>query len=69
MKKVEGSSNIEAIGYNNGVLSVQFRGGNIYHYEGVTPEQHKAFMNADSYGSHFHAHIKSKFVGKKDESK
>lgn len=60
LKPVE-SSQIKAIGYDEDsqTLAVSFtRGpGNVYHYEGVQPDQAKAFMTADSLGSHFGEHI------------
>ncbi len=69
MKEIKGSSNIAKIGHDGATLTIEFKNGGIYDYEGVTPEQHKALVNADSVGSHFHHHIKSKFEGKKRESK
>lgn len=67
MKEVK-SSNISKIGHSGTTLTVEFKnGGAVWDYEGVTPEQHDALVNADSIGSHFHHHIKSKFEGKKRE--
>lgn len=54
------SSQIRAIGYceQTQTLAVSFvRTPAIYHYEGVQPDQAKAFMTADSLGSHFGEHI------------
>lgn len=55
------SSQIAAIGYSPELktLAVQFTrgGGNVYHYEGVSAEQHQAFVGAESIGSHFGKHI------------
>ena len=55
------SSNIEAIGHDpeTNTLTVRFKGGNVYHYEGVDADKHKALMGASSVGSHFHANIKN----------
>ncbi len=57
------SSQVKSIGYDatTNTLAVQFtRGtGAIYHYPGVTPEQHQAFIKADSIGTHFGKHFKS----------
>lgn len=69
MKEIKNSSNIEAIGYKNGILSVQFKSGGLYHYEDVTPEQHRAFMAADSYGKHHREHIHGKFTYTRAEKK
>lgn len=68
MKPIHGSSNIEAVGYKDGVLSVKFRGGDhIYDYPDVTEAEHKAFVGADSVGSYFHKHIKSRKFTKRDK--
>lgn len=61
MKPVKGSSNIEAIGHKDGVLSVQFKGGAIYDYPNVPADLHARFVGAESVGSFFHQHIKGKF--------
>ncbi len=54
------SSQISAIGYDadSQTLAVQFgTGGSVYHYEGFTPEQHRAFITAESLGVHLGQHI------------
>jgi len=55
------SNQVKAIGYDpeTKTLAVTFtRGaGAIYHYPDVTPEQHAAFVGAESIGKHFGAHI------------
>ncbi len=57
------SSQVKAIGHcpETNTLAVQFKhgGGHIYHYGNVTPEQHLAFVNADSIGYHFGKHFKT----------
>lgn len=60
------SLSIKAIGYDDdtSTLAVQFDSG-IYHYKGVSPEQHDALVNAESIGKHFHLHIKSQYAGQK----
>lgn len=40
-------------------LTVQFKNGNVYHYDGVTPEEHAALLQAPSIGAHFGAHIRN----------
>ena len=54
------SSNISAIGYDpeTRTLEIEFKGGGIYSYEGVTAEKASALLAADSIGSHFHKHIR-----------
>ncbi len=55
------SSQVKAIGYDAATqtLAVQFtRGaGAIYHYPGVTPELHAAFVSSESIGKFFGKHI------------
>lgn len=58
------SSQIAAIGYDAAIktLAVRFnRGaGAIYHYPDVEPEMHRDFMAAESIGSFFGQHIKTR---------
>jgi len=55
------SNQIKAIGYDadTKTLAITFtRGpGNVYTYDGIEPEQHEAFMKAESLGKHFGEHI------------
>lgn len=64
MKKVE-SSNIEAIGFKDGSLTVHFKNGSAYSYAGVTEADANKLMDAESVGKHFNQHIKGKFEHKK----
>lgn len=59
------SSNIDEVDFKDGTLTVKFRNGSAYDYSGVTPEQHQAFVNAESVGSHFQNHIRGKFEAKR----
>lgn len=54
------SSNISHVGYHPETqgLSIRFKAGTQYIYFGVSPEKHKALMEAESIGKHFHKHIK-----------
>lgn len=63
MKPVSGSSSISHIGHDpaTNVLSVQFHGGETYHYAGVNADQAAAFHGAKSVGRHFIDHIKGTF--------
>jgi hypothetical protein len=56
------SSNITEVGYDapSQTLGVKFRSGSEYHYPDVSPEEHQAFISADSVGR-FHA---QKFKGR-----
>lgn len=53
------SSDIVAIGYDakTRVLEIEFRENRIYQYVDVEPRVHELFMQADSYGEYFYAHI------------
>lgn len=56
------SNQVAAIGYDpdTKTLAVSFtRGTAIYHYPGVTPETHAAFIGAESIGKFFGQHIKA----------
>jgi hypothetical protein len=62
------SSQILAVGYDSElqVLEIEFKRkgdapGGVYQYFDVEPEQHQAFMQAESIGSHFGKHIRGKF--------
>lgn len=69
MKKVE-SSNIEAIGWADGTLTVHFKNGTAYSYAGVPADTHQKLMAANSVGRHFSEHIKGKYDhSKKDDWK
>lgn len=56
-----GSSNIQAIGYDepNQVLYVRFNSNSLYCYHGVPVEEFNGFQYAASKGSYFHENIKS----------
>jgi len=60
MKSVK-SSQVKAVGFDPATktMAVEFHGGGIYHYSGVTPEQHTKMLASKSIGGHLHAHIKS----------
>lgn len=59
------SSSISAIGYDPEMrtLHVEFSSGRTYHYKGVDPEEHQAFVNAPSIGQHFSQHIRPHYRG------
>ena len=57
------SQKVAAVGYDAATqtLAVTFPNGKaIYHYPGVTPEQHAAFIGAESIGRHFGQHIQGR---------
>lgn len=55
------SNQIKAVGYDEATktLAITFTHGpgNVYLYDGVEPEQHEAFLKAESLGKHFGEHI------------
>lgn len=57
------SNQVAAVGYcaESKTLAVTFTrgGGAVYHYPDVSPEQHAAFIGAESIGTHFGQHIKA----------
>jgi len=55
------SSNVESVSFHDGVMEVKFKGGGHYTFHGVTEQQHRAFMAAESKGTHFAKHIRGKF--------
>lgn len=69
MKDVKGSSNIEAVGHKDGVLTVKFKGGGTYEYADVPADLHDKMIAAESAGKFFHAHVKGKFNHKKQGEK
>ena len=62
LKPVE-SGQIKAVGYDEATntLAVQFRHGKqaIYHYPGVKPETHAAFVGAESLGTFFRDNLRN----------
>jgi hypothetical protein len=61
------SSSVAAIDHDPATkaLTVQFHNGGMYRFDGVSPDQHAKLMGADSIGSHFQRHIRTKFKGVK----
>ena len=60
MQPIEGSSHIEAAGYDAGsqTLRVQFKGGKSYDYAGVPPEKVREFQGSSSKGQFLRTFIK-----------
>jgi hypothetical protein len=63
------SSNIAAIGYENGTLAVHFVGsknnpaGSVYHYANVTQAHYDKLMKSDSLGVGFSNIIRNAYKG------
>ncbi len=71
MKEIEGSSNIEAIGHENGILTVRFCGGATYDYPDFPAELHAKWLehheSGGSVGKWFHQNVKPHYEGRKRE--
>lgn len=65
------SSNVAAIGYDVKwmVLTVQFKNGGTYEYQGVPPSVYEALRTAESIGGYLAKHIKPKFEAKRVDTK
>lgn len=59
------SSNIIALGYDDDTqtMGVQFKGGKVYHYAGVTRELFEIVRDAESIGREFIYSIKDQYDG------
>lgn len=67
MKKVN-SSNVDAIGYEDGVLSVLFLSGKMYHYLNVEEEHYLTILETESIGRYLNAHIYKNYNFIREES-
>ena len=65
-KRVSASS-IRSVGYDAGkqLLEIEFSGGSIVQYSGVSPEVHRRFMSSPSPGSFFQDQIDENFPSRK----
>lgn len=57
------SSNIDEVDYDvgKGRLTIKFKGGRSYHYNGVKQGTYDDFLKAESAGKFFYSKIKGKF--------
>ena len=55
------SSNIKSIGFDNGTMQVEFRGGAVYDHFDVPGDAYDKLMSADSKGAHYHKAIKGQY--------
>ena len=51
------SSNVASVGYEDGILEVEFKGVSVYRYFDVPPELYEELKEADSVGSFIHRRI------------
>lgn len=59
-----GSSNIVSVGWEDGTMEVEFKGGAVYRYE-VPREIFEEWRDAGFRGGHFHRNIRSLYEGVK----
>ena len=57
------SSDICSVGFENGVLEIQFHSGGIYQYNGVSQDTYYGLISASSCGKYFHRYIKPFYRG------
>jgi len=57
------SSDLQSIGFENGVLYIKFNSGGLYQYPNVPASVYSDLMSASSKGSYFHAFIKNQYHG------
>lgn len=64
---IEGSSNIEAVGYNPQTreMQVRFKGGAVYTHDDVPVVKHAAFIASTSKGTHYHDNFRGKHNARK----
>lgn len=55
------SSNLSSVGYENGILYIEFNSGRLYSYNNVPESVYRELLNAGSHGKYFHAHIKNNY--------
>jgi hypothetical protein len=55
------SSNVAKIGYENGLLVVEFKNGSTYHHADVPQSVYDDLMAASSKGGHYAKAIRGKF--------
>lgn len=55
------SSNLKSVGHEKEAneLHVEFHGGSVFAYDGVSAELHERLMKAESIGKFFHKEIKN----------
>lgn len=59
------SSDLASVGYENGILEIEFKSGGIYRYMNVPEYVYNGLMNADSKGKYFHANIRDVYITRK----
>lgn len=52
------SSCLSSVGYENGILEVEFNHGAVYHYLNVPESKYDELVSASSIGQYFNANVK-----------
>ncbi len=55
------SSDLKAVGYENGILEISFVKGGLYRYSGVPLSVYQGLMDAGSHGKYFARYIKNSY--------
>jgi len=55
------SSNIKTVGWESGILEIEFHSGGIYQYSDVPASVYTDMLNAPSKGKYFHANVKGRY--------
>lgn len=56
------SSNINRVAFDDGLMYVEYKAGNIYRYEGVPKSIYESFLKAESKGRFMNSEIKGKYT-------
>ena len=59
------SSNVAAVGYEDGTLYVEFHSGATYAYEGVGEAAYQDLLTDPSPGSYLNRHIKARYSARR----
>lgn len=55
------SSNVSAIGYENGIIEVHFRNGSVYQYSNTSQRLFDEFFSSPSKGKFVHQRLKGRY--------
>lgn len=59
------SSNLRAVGFENGTMRILFHSGGLYEYYNVPDSAYRGLVSAGSAGSYFHSFIKGRYSERK----
>ena len=55
------SSNIVSVGWDRGILEVEFKGGSVYQYSNVPKEVYYELLNSESVGKTLNITVKGRY--------